>query len=190
MENEYVSLEQKKINNKEKVIFKNDNIEITDVDIEKQIVGLSTNTSNSKETVAVSAVENALEKNCMFAIAEQLGYSTSDEEYQEYVSAIKSASANADNKDAMNSFYDGFGGIDAYFQIMEGSLRESLAIREYLDDLMLEFVKETNQEIMDADSAIMWSEKENQIKKESISQFNISQSDIDAMVVIAENMIP
>lgn len=165
------------------VIYDNGQIVITDAELKKKILGLqmageNTQTFSEEQTIMEQAFKDLVTAKTLIAVAEAAGYTVSDAEYEAYKNDIMDALAVAENKEEMMEFYDSMGGLEYYFEVMESTVRDSMVIRKYLDDLMVEYAEENNKDIYSIDFLNEWNEVEEGMKDSIYNDLHISSQEI------------
>ncbi|MGN1156209.1 MAG: hypothetical protein ACI4TK_08540 [Agathobacter sp.] len=165
------------------VIYDNGQIVITDADLKKKILGLqmagkNTQTFSEEQTIMEQAFKDLVTAKTLVAVAEAAGYTVSDAEYEAYKNDIMDALTVAENKEEMIEFYDSMGGLEYYFEVMESTVRDSMVIRKYLDDLMVEYAEENNKDIYSIDFLNEWNEVEESMKESIYKDLHISSQEM------------
>ena len=165
------------------VIYENGQIVITDAELKKKILGLQMAGKNAQafseeQTIMEQAFKELVTVKTLVAAAEAAGYTVSDAEYEAYKKDIMDALAVAENKEEMMEFFDSMGGLEYYFEVMESTVRDSMVIRKYLDDLMMEYAEENNKDIYSIDFLNEWNEVEEDMKDSIYNDLHISSQEI------------
>ena len=89
----------------------------------------------TKEEIIESATKLVVTKKSLYAEAVKSGIKVTDEEYKAYKNLVKDSMENAENKEDIQAYFDGFGGEENYWKQMKVVIMENLAIRKYMNEL-------------------------------------------------------
>ena len=160
--------EKNKTNSKIEVC---EDIEISDNELyfQKMAVELSENLSGYDASEKV--IDKILERKELYRIAQDAGYSCSEEEYIEYVEGFKELIEDEETVGGkeMQSFIEEIGGEDAYWKLIEDVNKEKYVISKYFKDEKETFFKK-NKNLSDDDCNIEWDKNENKLRKNALKQ--------------------
>ena len=146
-------------------------IEISDNELyfQKMAVELSENLSGYDASEKV--IDKILERKELYRIAQDAGYSCSEEEYIEYVEGFKELIEDEETVGGkeMQSFIEEIGGEDAYWKLIEDVNKEKYVISKYFKDEKEKFFKK-NKNLSDDDCNIEWDKNENKLRKNALKQ--------------------
>ena len=123
--------EENKISNN--IVFSTDDIEITYQELKVEITGIA-ETGKERDVVVKDAVKSVVTKKYLYAKARQAGIHVTTEEYEAYKTALSTDIQNSENKEAVQAYFDGFGGEENYWKQMEATIMQNLTIHKYLNE--------------------------------------------------------
>ena len=121
----------------------------------------------------------------MVATAEALGYEITDNDFSNYKEELINSLSKAENSEEIQAYFDGFGGTEEYFNIMQNQLREGLLVRKYLDDEMKKYAEKKGYDAKDIEFVEIWQRKEREIIKDKINNNSVDNSSEQEMINMA-----
>lgn len=118
----------------DQVVFSAKEVEVTKGELTAAIIG-NMDQGKTKEEIIESAIKLVVTKKSLYAEAVKSGIKVTDEEYKAYKNLVKDSLENAENKEDIQAYFDGFGGEENYWKQMKVVIMENLAIRKYMNEL-------------------------------------------------------
>lgn len=115
------------------VVFATDHIEVTRGELLSLFIGSKRNKTSGD--VIENAVQTVATRKYLYAEAVKAGYEISDSEYEAYRKQLSESLQNAENKEDIVAYFEGFGGEDSYWKIMKPTIMQNLLVRKYLNAL-------------------------------------------------------
>ena len=115
------------------VVFATDTVEITYQELKVEITGIA-ETGKERDVVVKDAVKSVVTKKYLYAKAKQAGIHVTTDEYEAYKTALSTDIQNSENKEAVQAYFDGFGGEENYWKQMEATIMQNLTIHKYLNE--------------------------------------------------------
>lgn len=115
------------------VVFVTDTVEITYQELKVEITGIA-ETGKERDVVVKDAVKSVVTKKYLYAKAKQAGIHVTTDEYEAYKTVLSADIQNSENKEAVQAYFDGFGGEENYWKQMEATIMQNLTIHKYLNE--------------------------------------------------------
>lgn len=115
------------------VVFATDTIGITNEELKVAITGIA-ETGKERDAVVKDAVKTVVTKKYLYAKAKQAGIHVTMVEYEAYKTALSTDIQNSENKEAVQAYFDGFGGEENYWKQMKETIMQNLTIHKYLSE--------------------------------------------------------
>ncbi|MCI7106703.1 MAG: hypothetical protein MR945_02320 [Agathobacter sp.] len=115
------------------ILFSRGDIEVTKGELTSAIIGNMGRGKNQEEIVE-DAVQTVVTRKYLYVKAAKAGVAVTEEEYEAYKEMLSESLQNADNKEDVQAYFDGFGGEDNYWKSMKPTILQNLTIRKYLNE--------------------------------------------------------
>lgn len=147
------------------IVFSNKAITIYESDL-KEAIDME-NALDANEISLDDSIEKIIQRKSLLQTALEKGYIATEDEFQQYKESLMSSYQEAENKEDLDEYWNGFGGVENYWKQMKPQIMENLAIRKYLDSQMADYAQKVKSNVKDIDFQQEWAEVENQIKKDA-----------------------
>ncbi len=115
------------------VTCKDVSVVIEPEELEEEAEVLNLIGEGTAQEMAEDAVNAVIEREVLYQFAEEAGYETSDKEFDEYTASLLNSMEYSENKDQVREYYEVFGGLVGYIDMMEDQLRKNLSISKLLE---------------------------------------------------------
>ncbi len=114
------------------ILFSEGDIEITKEELALVMTGNMGQGKNPEEIIE-NAVRTIVTQKYLYAQASKAGFEVTDAEFETYKMLLEESIKNAENKEDVLAYFDGFGGEDHYWEKMKPTIKRNLCIRKYLN---------------------------------------------------------